>query len=392
MEHLQSLTPAQEPVQCDLCTGSREVVVVYCKTCRVKLCKSCMSSHVSQSHKSHDMIAFRYSSVSRTKCMIHQGNKCEMICQQCRTQVCTKCIISGRHKNHDFKDILDKFGGESLSSNILSNDPIIILEFDSNNTDLDRIGVCGPDKVWTSFMYESHISCTDFTGKVRDKFRVPSDEYAADISVKSEDELYFCDWKEKTISKYIKKNNNIELVVKLDKWTPRAICVASSGDVSVCMTCSYDDQLCKIIQYKTGIIKQEIQCDADGNALFPYKGGEIFLAENGNGDICVSLPANRSVEVVNRDGIFRFSYHGNHDARTFYEFSPHGIATDRLHQILIADSASGCIDCINADGFFILYISCDLVDPRAIQINGANDNLYVGEFSTGKIKIIKYLH
>ena len=405
MAHARSFVRAQDPVRCDLCTGSKEAVKVYCNTCHVKLCQSCMSSHVSQGHRSHDMVEFRFRglSVSSTECEIHTGNECEMRCQQCQNQVCTKCIISGRHKNHDFLDITDEpqdvstintlrgADGEIPPSETLANDPIIIQEFDSNNTDLDRIGVCGPDEVWTSFMYESVISCMDFTGKLRDQFRVPSDEYAADISAKSEDELYFCDWKEKTINKYNNRDKSIETVIRFEEWTPRAICVTSPDAISVCITCSYNDELCKIIQYKAGRIQQEIQDDGDGNALFPYKGGEIFLAENGNGDICLSLPANRSVEVVNRDGIFRFSYHGNHDVRSCQEFAPHGIATDRLYQILIADSDSGCINCVSADGSFIMTICCDLVDPRTLQINAQNDYLYAGEFSTGKIKIIKYM-
>lgn len=400
MAHARSLVMAQEPVRCELCTTSTGVVKVYCNTCNVKLCKSCMPSHVSQGHRSHDMVEYAYHG-SNTMCDIHSGKNCDMRCQQCQIPVCKRCIISGLHKNHDFTEISDESGG--LDSVAISDcdipqsfnflcDPVVVLELDSNTEDLDRIGICHPDKIWVSFIYECTISCLDFSGEIKDSISVTSGEYPADLFVTHEQELYFCDWKDRTINKQNlnSTNRDIDVVLKLEEWTPRAFCVLKSGDLLVCMTVHYNDQ-CKIIQYSGKSIVQEIQFDENGDAIFHHKGGDIFLAENGNGDICVSLPAHRSVQVVSNVGDFRYSYHGDTDSSTSNKFSPHGITTDRLHQVLIADSENNRIHCIDVDGHFMKFICCGLVDPRAVQVNTINNNLYVGEFRTGKIKIIKYI-
>lgn len=400
MAHARSLVMAQEPVRCELCTMSTGVVKVYCNTCNVKLCKSCMPSHVSQGHRSHDMVEYAYHG-SNTMCDIHSGKNCDMRCQQCQIPVCKRCIISGLHKNHDFTDISDESVG--LNSVAISDcdipqsfnflrDPVVVLELDSNSGDLDRIGICHPDKIWTSFMYECTMSCLDFSGEIKDSLSVTSGEYPADLFVTHNQELYFCDWKDRTINKQNLNatNRDIDVVLKLEEWVPRAIFVSKSGDLLVCMTVHYNDQ-CKIIQYSGKSIVQEIQFDENGDAIFHHKGGDIFLAENGNGDICVSLPAHRSVQVVSNVGDFRYSYHGDTDSSTSNKFSPHGITTDRLHQVLIADSENNRIHCIDVDGHFMKFICCGLVDPRAVQVNTINNNLYVGEFRTGKIKIIKYI-
>lgn len=399
MAHARSLVMAQEPVRCELCTRSTGVVNVYCNTCNVKLCKSCMPSHVSQGHRSHDMVEYAYHG-SNTLCGIHSGIKCDMRCQQCQIAVCTKCIISGLHKNHDFTEI----SGESYELNSVSisgsdipqssdflHDTVVVMELDTNCADLNRIGICHPDKIWASFMYEGIMSCLDFSGAIKDSISVSSGEYPADIFVTREKELYFCDWKGRTINRQNLNatNRDIDVVLKMEEWTPRAICVSKSGNLLVCMTLHYDQ--CKIIQYSGKSIIREIQFDENGDAMFHHKGGDIFVTENGNGDICVSLPAHRSVQVVSNVGDFRYSYHGNTDSSTSNKFSPHGITTDRLRQVLIADSENNRIHCIDVDGHFIKFICCGLVDPRAVQVNTINSNLYVGEFSTGKIKIIKYI-
>lgn len=406
MAHSGSLVLAQDPVRCDLCSDTKEAVEVYCNTCRVKLCRSCMSSHVPQGQRSHDMVGFGYRGSQRPHCEIHAGNTCEIQCQQCMIPVCNKCIVSGDHKNHDFRDICDEFEGvnaisaieESISCGEIPGqmsasliNPVVVLELDTKNTDLDRIEICQPDKVWMSFLYESTISCSDFSGAVKDSVNVTSGEHSADLSTVDGGELYFCDWKDKAVCKYNINDNKLEALVKLQEWTPRAICVTKAGDVLVCMTTSYNDQ-CKIIQYDARSIKHEIQFDEDGESRFSHKGGDIFLTENGNKDICVSLTVNKCIVVVNKAGEFRFSYEGNSNARGCKEFSPNGVAADRFYQILIADSENGCIHIIDKEGGFIMYIdNCSLVDPRDIRVNSLNGNLYVGEFSTGKIKIIKYL-
>ncbi|XP_061183340.1 tripartite motif-containing protein 2-like, partial [Saccostrea echinata] len=372
-----------------------------CNTCHVKLCKPCMSIHVHQGHTSLVQSGCQDSQRPFTTCKTHEGNTCAIQCVQCETPVCNKCIISGRHKNHDFIELSDHSEDvkdsdvveiEDTSSTVTENgDPVLLLEVDTNNSDLDRIEICQPDKIWISVLYESTISCMVFSGAVKDSVNVTSGEYPSDIAANGEKDLYVCDWKDKTVSKYNMDDKTLDIVIRLQEWIPRAICGKDSGDLLVCMTNSHLNQ-CKVIQYDVRSIKKEIQYDEQGEDLFSFQGGYIFMTENGNGDICVSLTAHRSLVVVNRAGEFRFSYRGTHDTRKDGEFSPQGVATDQLCQILIADSEIHCIHIVDIDGHFVTYIdNISLMDPRDIAVNSLNGNLYVCEFSTGKIKIIKYL-
>ncbi|XP_062604061.1 uncharacterized protein LOC134265853 [Saccostrea cucullata] len=391
---------AQDLVRCDVCTGPKEAAAILCNTCHVKLCKSCMSIHVHQAGHSHDIVQIgrQDSQQPYTTCKTHDGNTCAIQCVQCEIPVCNKCIISGRHKNHDFMDISDHIEDVKASDVVETGDicstekgSTLLLEIDTNSSDLNRIAICQPDKIWISVLYESTILCLGFSGAVKDSVNVISGEYPSDIAANSEKDLYVCDWKDRTVSKYNMDNKALDIFVRLEEWTPRAICVGNSGDLYVCMTNGHRNQ-CKVIQYDDRSIKKEIQNGDQGEALFSYQGGDVFMTENGNEDICVSLTANRSLVVVNEAGEFRFSYRGNLQSQRVGEFSPHGVATDRLYQILIADSENHCIHIVDRDGHFVTFIdNIALMDPRDIAVNSSNGNLFVCEFSTGKIKVIKYL-
>lgn len=62
--------------------------------------------------------------------------------------------------------------------------------------------------------------------------------------------------------------------------------------------------------------------------MFYYKGGDIFLVENGNGDKCVFLFVYRFVQVVSNVGDFWYSYYGDMDFLIFNIFFLYGIIID----------------------------------------------------------------
>lgn len=88
-------------------------------------------------------------------------------------------------------------------------------------------------------------------------------------------------------------------------------------------------------------------------------------------------------------GGLRFKYTGN---QTIYKkntsFKPLDIVNDENFNILIGDESNNLVHIIDCDGTFIRYIEYPCTGGISID---TDHNLVAGEWSTGKIRIIKYL-
>lgn len=105
-----------------------------------------------------------------------------------------------------------------------------------------------------------------------------------------------------------------------------------------------------------------------------------YIAENGNGDICVS--DTNAVIVTDAAGMFRFRYEGTPDTKNF---DPYGICCDSSCNIIVADMNNNTIHIIGPDGKINSYIK-NIIMPRALCID-KNDDLYVGEWGRDSIKV-----
>ncbi|XP_062602504.1 uncharacterized protein LOC134264194 [Saccostrea cucullata] len=188
---------------------------------------------------------------------------------------------------------------------------------------------------------------------------------------------------DKTLKKVI--NGKIDTLFSTGEWIPDGITCTAARDFLVCLR-STDDSQSKVVRYSSsGDVLQEIQYDSLHQPLFKWA---IYVVEDCNGDICVVDWNKNAVTVVDKFGIFRYSYTGNKASK----FKPCSLTKDSMHRIITTDFLYHKIHMLDRDGRFLRYIIPDqgIQRPRAVCVIREGE-LMVGECITGMIKRIKYL-
>ena len=120
----------------------------------------------------------------------------------------------------------------------------------------------------------------------------------------------------------------------------------------------------KVVRYDGSTEQQCIQFDNQGQSLYS-SGGNKYISENRNKDVCVADFLARAVVVVDRDGGFRFKYpESSLNIKGFY---PAGIATDSEGCILTSDSNNHCVHILDQDGFLRSRITICLYTPWGLS-------------------------
>nr|XP_022324059.1 LOW QUALITY PROTEIN: uncharacterized protein LOC111124979 [Crassostrea virginica] len=242
------------------------------------------------------------------------------------------------------------------------------------------------EQIWTSGM-TADIKCFNIQGVLQITIKTKSGNGPNDITVDRDGALLYTNWKTKTVYKV--KNDQEEEIITLQGWSPKQLCVTSSGDVLVTMR-SDDKTQSKVVRYSGSTVKQTIQFDDKGQPLYSGNNYIKYISENRNLDICVADYGAGAVVVVNQAGKFRFRYTGPPSFTKKKPFKPYGITTDSQSHILTSDADNHCIHILDTDGQFLRYIdNCDLGDPYGLCLDG-NDSVYVCEFYKRNVKKIRY--
>uniref|UniRef100_A0A8W8LW52 B box-type domain-containing protein n=1 Tax=Magallana gigas TaxID=29159 RepID=A0A8W8LW52_MAGGI len=240
---------------------------------------------------------------------------------------------------------------------------------------------------WTTAGFSGDITCFNIKGNLLRTIKRNFNGRPNDIAADGDGDLLYTNWERKTVNKV--RNEQTELLIKLQGWTPRNLCVTSTGDLLVTMY-SDDKTQSKVVRYSGFTEKQTIQFDDVGKPLYSGNGSMKFITENRNNDICVADYKAGAVVVVNEAGKLRWRYTGHLSTTKNKSFKPQGVTSDSQCRILTADGENHCIHILNQDGQFLRYIdNCDFKDPLGVCVD-SNDNLFVCDYGNSNVRKIRY--
>lgn len=273
----------------------------------------------------------------------------------------------------------------SISTKSLLPEPELIATIKTNCKQLKGICHNEDDRVWI-YGTDEILREVDITGTVQNCITAISKNSQKDIAKNKMGEIVYSHLSDECVN--IVREGKISKLLDLSGWIPFGVTFNADDDLMVCMR-REDYQESKVGIFSQGKLKKEIQFDETGKPLFSASRNNMYIKENANRDICVSDWNACAVIVLKSSGELRFRYTGNL-SRSFKQFYPHGIVTDNYCRILVVDRKNDCLHVIDRNGKFLTYITCSLQDPYVLSMD-PDENVWVGEYDTGCVKVIRYL-
>ncbi|XP_061177071.1 serine/threonine-protein kinase PknD-like [Saccostrea echinata] len=237
------------------------------------------------------------------------------------------------------------------------------------------VSCLGNNEAWISGG-RGNMTRVDSEGSVLETVITKSGGYPDGLAVTSDGDLLYTDFTNKTICRV--RNGKADVLIRTEGH-PSGICATSSGDILVVL---YDTHV-KIVRY-TGTSKtQDIPYGESKRALVENDEFWLQIAENRNGDICVSDLNSKAVVILSQEGKAKSRY--------VKVTNPHCITTDSLGHILVSDNLKHCVHNLDSHGAGLSIINnCLLNVPVGVSVDN-DDRLWVVEEDSGKLKIIKYM-
>ena len=265
--------------------------------------------------------------------------------------------------------------------------PRLITELHTEYNFLYSVSCLSDDEIWTRGI-DKILKLYNLNGELLKSVQTKSGNYPQDLALTQSGGLVYTDYNDSSIN--LVSGTQIQTLITLRGWTPRHLCSTSSGDLLVIMDSDHTEYT-KVVRYSGSTEKQKIQWDDQGKPLYSsarYNDSK-YLSENRNLDICVADCNAHAVVVVSAAGKLRFRYTG-HPSTSLRLFRPRGVTTNSQANILTSDYDNHRIHIIDKEGHFLRYIdNCGLQEPWGLCVDSA-DNLFVAEFSSGKVKKIQY--
>nr|XP_022313999.1 uncharacterized protein LOC111118706 isoform X2 [Crassostrea virginica] len=270
-----------------------------------------------------------------------------------------------------------------LAITFLVDAPRILTDIQTDCRYLESVSCLSDSELWTCGYNDNILRLYNLQGELLRSVQTKSGNKPYDIAVIQSGGLVYTDYLDRSIN--LVSGTQIQTLITLGGWRPHNLCRTSSGDLLVIMT-SNDGKLTKVVHYSGSTEKQTIQWDNQGKPLYS-PGYRKYLSENRNSDICVADNGAGAVVVVSAAGKLRFRYTGP-PSTPGEPFCPLGITTDSQGNILMSYN-NHRINIIDKDGHFLRFINCGVQNLRGLCVD-SKDNLFVAEFSSGKVKKIQY--
>lgn len=294
-------------------------------------------------------------------------------------------------------DELDDIEAELLS--ILPEDPEINTEENGSPT-LTKINEIRLDKLGLSCCYHisllssNHLWISDDMGNIVKCDRLGNallklttlkavDGYH---SISRKGELLYAEKDTNSIVK-VTPQNGIKFI-NTEKWKPLSIlCSKMNDDIIVGLQ---KDREAKLTKYdKFGVQLRDIEKSKQGSMFqWPH-----YLAENKNGDICVSDFGKEALVVVRTTGNIRCIYEGMPHQTAFL---PYGVCTDNAGHIFVTNGDSfntenSSIHILDQNGHLLSLLACapEMKCPAGICVD-ENGKLYCGSHSSLPKSICMY--
>ncbi|XP_061190115.1 uncharacterized protein LOC133197968 [Saccostrea echinata] len=290
-------------------------------------------------------------------------------------------VSSSRHTGR-FREV-DKSVQDSSKENILKISPVRseATFYIHGLKNCDSIDVF-ENNVWMK-KSESMLVRLDRQWGAKDSIEV---DHVQQLAIANCGEVFYTDSKNNRVMNL--KHAEVHLFVETKPWRPDAICASRlTNDILVGLKMSKESKIVRINE--DGKTTQGIQFD---NFEKPLYSSPHYIAENVNGDICVSDKYG-AVVVVDKTGVHRFSYYGQPSAWRLFarRISPLGLCTDVMGHIIVCDQYEPTIHVIDKNGQFISFIkTLDIKAPRDVSVDNDN-NLWVVQDSSDTLRVYHYL-